>query len=52
MIWRRTIAARRVRRWVVKQALVAARFGKSRRSTLADIEALIQQSRQGSSANP
>jgi excisionase family DNA binding protein len=38
-------SVRTVRRWVMTQRLVAVKFGKSLRFTLADIEAFIQQNR-------
>jgi excisionase family DNA binding protein len=40
-----SFSVRTVRRLVVSQGLVAVKFGKSLRFTLADIEAFIQQSR-------
>ena len=51
MTWRLSIAARMARRLVVTQSLVAVKLGKSLRFTLAEIEAFIQQSRQGPRAN-
>ena len=45
-----SVSVRTVRRLVVNQGLVAVKFGKSLRFTLADIEAFIQQSRQGPTA--
>lgn len=45
------IAGHTVRCWVVSQGLVAVQFGKSLWFTLADIEAFIQQSRQGPGSN-
>jgi excisionase family DNA binding protein len=46
-----SVSVRTVRRLVAAQGLVAVKFGKSLRFTLADIEAFIQQSRQGHSTN-
>jgi len=45
------VSVRTGRRLMAGQGLVAVKFGKSLRFTLADIEALIQHNRQGPPAN-